>query len=274
MKLYADEDVIARFTIDGEPVSKARARFTSYGSKTRTYTPEKTKEAEAQIAWAFLVAARGHKIDPTATYGVAAEFHYVKRQRRDVDNMLKLVCDGLNTVAWADDNQVTEVFGRKSVVAGNPHTTVVIYRTEPPPARTTPCEFCGAAIEVFFSRVRRFCSQQCHNASRRTRSQETRPCAHCGSPFEVRRNSTFCSMECRTAEHVVTLACACCGEDFTKPRSWANNGLPFCKPVCRASYWRIHRAVAARGTCSQCGGSTSKKSYTRCRSCQWGRVPA
>jgi hypothetical protein len=43
----ADLPVIARFTVDGEPASKSRPRFTGKGSKKRAYTPEKTSAASA-----------------------------------------------------------------------------------------------------------------------------------------------------------------------------------------------------------------------------------
>lgn len=145
-----DAPVVARFTIEGEPVSKSRARFTKRGSKTRTYTPEKTRQAEEKVAWLFRQAARGHKPDPDSTYGVMALFFAGTRQRRDVDNMLKLILDGLNKVAWADDDQVVEVSGRKSFENRAPkraRTEVVVYRVGTVYRPTATCEHCGDGAE-------------------------------------------------------------------------------------------------------------------------------
>ena len=35
-------ELVAEWSVPGEPVSKARARFTKHGSKTVAYTPEMT----------------------------------------------------------------------------------------------------------------------------------------------------------------------------------------------------------------------------------------
>jgi Holliday junction resolvase RusA-like endonuclease len=46
--------------------------------------------------------------------------------------MLKLVLDGLNKVAWADDVQVTEVSARKALaLPGQARTEVAVYRPGP-----------------------------------------------------------------------------------------------------------------------------------------------
>ncbi|MCW2899302.1 MAG: RusA family crossover junction endodeoxyribonuclease, partial [Streptosporangiaceae bacterium] len=83
--------VVARFTVDGEPVSKARPRFATKGSKNQTYTPQKTRDAEQVVAWKFRATAPGHKPNSEHTYGVTALFVSGTRHRRDVDNMLKLI---------------------------------------------------------------------------------------------------------------------------------------------------------------------------------------
>ncbi|MCW2898779.1 MAG: RusA family crossover junction endodeoxyribonuclease, partial [Streptosporangiaceae bacterium] len=86
----------------------------------------------------FRATAPGHKPNSEHTYGVTALFVSGTRHRRDVDNMLKLILDGLNKVAWADDDQVVEVSGRKTyepLSRDHARTEVVVYRT---PARETP----------------------------------------------------------------------------------------------------------------------------------------
>jgi crossover junction endodeoxyribonuclease RusA len=118
--------VIADFMVDGEPVSKERARITGRG----TYTPVKTVAAEARIAWGFRQAAKGWKVDDTSEFIVGMSFFLSTRRRRDIDNMMKLVMDALNGVCWKDDSQVVEAWGRKHV-SKPPGTGVAVWRLEP-----------------------------------------------------------------------------------------------------------------------------------------------
>lgn len=121
-----NDDVIARFTITGEPRSKARPRL---GRGGNVYTPAETVAAEQAVGYSFLRAARGFKPNATDSYRLVCTFFHGTRHRRDVDNMIKLVCDGLNGVAWADDCQVTELSGRKTMVTkAEARTEVVVYR--------------------------------------------------------------------------------------------------------------------------------------------------
>ena len=45
----------------------------------------------------------------------------------DVDNMLKLICDGCNQVVWRDDVLVCDKFASKRYTTGQPRTEVVIW---------------------------------------------------------------------------------------------------------------------------------------------------
>lgn len=111
------------FVVYMNPVGKARPRFTKGG---KTYTSRKTRQAEAAIAHVFL-AGGGHKLEkdvPAAVY-VTVVFpipkSYSKKRAKacmdgiewptkkpDADNVLKLVMDALNGVAYADDRQVVK----------------------------------------------------------------------------------------------------------------------------------------------------------------------
>lgn len=114
--------VVARFTLPGEPVPKQRPRITRKGA----YTPTKTTNGEQAIGWAFKAAARAHRPDG-AVYGLDCRFVTGDRRRVDVDNLLKLVCDGLNGIAWLDDSQVWDVACSRQVDPGRPRTEVVVY---------------------------------------------------------------------------------------------------------------------------------------------------
>lgn len=269
-----DPGVVARFTIDGEPVSKSRARFTKKGSKVQAYTPEKTHQAEQIVAWKFRAAAPGHKPDSEPTYGVMALFFSATRQRRDVDNMLKLILDGLNGVAWADDEQVVEVSGRKSYEPLYPEdarTEVVVYRVGMVHHHTETCENCGADYVTYASwrgQQRRFCSRECFSAWRR--EKRARKCAHCGKEFTPQQVETppkYCSRACAAADKRATVTCTRCGTEFTKQRCHVRSSN-FCSPACREAQYREQKTKYSVGVCETCGGPTSKKTYRQCRPCK------
>lgn len=117
------------FIVDGKPQGKQRPRFSRI-SKT-VYTPNKTAKYEKQIAKAYTDS--GGKCIPADCYvsvNVSAFFpvpkSYSKKKREDclerklrpdkkpdMDNILKVVLDALNEVAYEDDKQVIELIGRK-----------------------------------------------------------------------------------------------------------------------------------------------------------------
>lgn len=117
------------FIVDGKPQGKQRPRFSRI-SKT-VYTPTKTAKYEKQIAKEYTDA--GGKCIPAECYvsvSVSAFFpvpkSYSKKKREDclerilrpdkkpdMDNILKVVLDALNKVAYEDDKQVVELIGRK-----------------------------------------------------------------------------------------------------------------------------------------------------------------
>lgn len=262
-----DPPVIARFIIDGEPMSKARPRVVN----GHAYTPEQTRIAEERIGWLFRQVTPSHRpstIESGGRYGVMALFFHATRQRRDIDNMLKLILDGLNGIAWQDDTQVTEISGRKTLVPkGQARTAVLIYELGPNQGLTATCDRCSKQFRTYPSLegAIRYCSPACRNATVAERALRT--CETCSQQFVSKVKRKFCSLECRRLGGRIIQPCAECGKDVERFKSWERNGRPFCDTDCRATYWRKHRAVTAQGVCATCGGHTSKKSYTRCRSC-------
>lgn len=117
------------FIVDGKPQGKQRPRFSRL-SRT-VYTPAKTAKYEKQIAKAYTDS--GGRCIPADCYvsvNVSAFFpvpkSYSKKKREDclerrlrpdkkpdMDNILKVVLDGLNRAAYEDDKQVVELIGRK-----------------------------------------------------------------------------------------------------------------------------------------------------------------
>jgi Holliday junction resolvase RusA-like endonuclease len=263
--------VVARFTIDGEPASKARARFTGYGygKGGRAYTPEATRAAEDAVAWKFRQAAPGYKVDSEHTFGVMALFFADTRHRRDVDNMLKLILDGLNGIAWKDDAQVDEVAGRRGYdVEGNARTEVIVYRLTAIRRPTRECAHCGQKFQAYKSWAdRRYCSDACVTAARQARN--TRLCPHCGQQFVGRGPTTpkYCSPDCANAAERVTVQCGHCQTEMTIQRCH-RKVTNYCSEACRDVGTRARRRSIRKGDCQTCGGPVSRKEYVQCRACR------
>jgi len=125
------------FKIPGAPVGKARPRMSRSG---HVYTPKKTKDAEALVK--FYGQTHCSPVTGPVTlrmvFGMPIPKSYTKKQRAqidagilypaktpDIDNLIKLILDGLNGIAYADDKQVIEILAVK-YYADVPGTTVQI----------------------------------------------------------------------------------------------------------------------------------------------------
>ncbi len=117
-----------KFVVPGKPQGKGRPRF-SHG---HTYTPEKTREYERQIATTYkkfyrnryIPAHHAIRVIITAVFAppksaskkarskmLSGKCKYTSRP--DIDNIAKAVYDALNGCAWADDAQIVEQYSRK-----------------------------------------------------------------------------------------------------------------------------------------------------------------
>jgi Holliday junction resolvase RusA-like endonuclease len=107
------------FTVEGEPMSKARARVTRQG---HSYTPKATVDAERRVREHFEATACEAFSVPV---GVELAFYQGTRARKDIDNMVKLVLDALNGVAWTDDVQVSVLLARRVYVTKDKARSVI-----------------------------------------------------------------------------------------------------------------------------------------------------
>lgn len=110
------------FIINGEPRGKGRPRFTKNG---HAYTDEKTKAYESLVWQSYLDAADGYKFTSPVRVIIMAHFrppkkskkvvgdmlagHILPTKKPDVDNVAKIILDGLNRIAWDDDTQVVDL---------------------------------------------------------------------------------------------------------------------------------------------------------------------
>lgn len=262
------------FVVPGEPVSKARARFTGYGSKARAYTPEKTRAAEDRVAQAFRQAGGRFESDKEATFAVDITFYNGTRQRRDVDNMIKLVLDGLNKIAWVDDTQVMEVAARKRFgPKAEARTEVTVTRVGVMDRLMKKCEHCGEDFTTYEStKGQRFCSRKCGDAARR--APRERICEHCGRSFLAHgetRAGRFCSRACQADFGWTAVDCTRCGTPFRRRRCHVR-ATNYCSDECRDMERNASRRSRPKGTCVDCNGPVSRKECERCQVCRWAYV--
>lgn len=112
------------FTVPGALKGKGRPRFARSGNRIITYTPPDTVAYENLIAAKAKEAMRGQRPMEGGVYLTVAVDYPVPKSwsekkkiqaliggivptvKPDVDNILKVVSDALNGVAWKDDAQV------------------------------------------------------------------------------------------------------------------------------------------------------------------------
>lgn len=106
--------------VPGNPLPKERPKH----GKGRTFTPKVTRDAEQRVRAAFWQAHPNH-VPLTGDLRVEVEFHRRTRHWVDTDNLLKLVTDALNGVAYVDDKQISRIEGERFLGAGEYARTVV-----------------------------------------------------------------------------------------------------------------------------------------------------
>lgn len=115
---------VLRFTLDGPPVPKARARK---GRGGHWYTPEKTRQYEDDIRTAaFVAVARVRRWVVGATYDVEVRCYFPDERKRDADNVGKSVLDALNKGIWRDDSQVHRLTVTREIDRVRPRTEVTV----------------------------------------------------------------------------------------------------------------------------------------------------
>ena len=114
------------FTIPGKPMGKQRPKFARMGNYVKTYTPKETVNYEQWVRFCFKEACGKFmdypyiEVDIDAYFPIPKSFSKKKRQeaiddnikpttKPDLDNILKVITDALNGVAFSDDRIITQV---------------------------------------------------------------------------------------------------------------------------------------------------------------------
>jgi len=123
-----------KFTIPGEPVGKGRPRVTKWGA----YTPEKTVLYENLVKTCYdgklhegelIMSVEAYYQIPKSTSKRTAELMRLETirptKKPDCDNVLKIIADALNGIAYKDDSQIVDARVQK-FYSDNPRVEVVI----------------------------------------------------------------------------------------------------------------------------------------------------
>lgn len=114
--------LVAHVTVMGEPKAKSRPRFRAGQG---AYSDGKTVAAEARVRAAF-EAVDHPDYSLNGTFRLDVDFYLGTRRHVDIDNLMKLVKDALNGVAYEDDWRVFDERGRKWH-SDNPRTELFLY---------------------------------------------------------------------------------------------------------------------------------------------------
>lgn len=116
--------------LDGDPGTKQRPQFARTKTGVRTFSRPKTISYEARLkdmgqrAWPLPPVTCPVKLTIVAVFPIAKSWPKWRRAlatidrlwhvgRPDLDNVIKIACDGLNEVIWHDDGQVCWIDARK-----------------------------------------------------------------------------------------------------------------------------------------------------------------
>ena len=132
-----------KFKIPGQPFGKQRPRMCRINGRSVTYTPKETKEYEKLVRASYTAASKASfSRDEPLEISITALFSIPKSRtskqktlmlsgvifptkKPDGDNIIKIILDGLNDVAYRDDSQICRINFKKGY-AENPEVNVEI----------------------------------------------------------------------------------------------------------------------------------------------------
>ena len=136
-----------RFTIPGNPRGKQRPRLCKFNGKNYAYTPKETVNYEDLVKSSYLAEYNlCFEKDVPLEVLILAAFSIPKKikkglkslmaagvllptKRPDCDNIIKIILDGLNGVAYHDDSQICRV-SLKKIYSEKPGVAVLIRNIE------------------------------------------------------------------------------------------------------------------------------------------------
>jgi Holliday junction resolvase RusA-like endonuclease len=137
--------ILVTFKVEGTPVPKGRPKFARRGNFVSTYTPKTTLQYEDLIADKAKRAMGSSEPLETALeaffyFSIPIPQSYSKKRteaclkglerpmKKDLDNLIKSVADGMNKIVYKDDAQIVSLHATK--VYGEPYVEVLIREAE------------------------------------------------------------------------------------------------------------------------------------------------
>ena len=136
-----------KFTVPGPPKGKQRPRICRINGQSVTYTPRQTTEYEKLVRASYTSVSKvKFSKDEPLEISILALFSIQQRaskklkelminneilptKKPDSDNIIKIILDALNGVAYHDDRQVCRVYFEK-MYAENPEIKILIRNIE------------------------------------------------------------------------------------------------------------------------------------------------
>jgi Holliday junction resolvase RusA-like endonuclease len=129
-------------TIPGPPMGKQRPRVCKFG----TYTPKETVNYETLVRELYIVKNYGRQLEGALAIEINAYFEIPKSAKKkdipdmiegyirptkkpDIDNILKIIGDSLNGLAYHDDSQIVDVVAQKCY-SDRPRVDIEIWELE------------------------------------------------------------------------------------------------------------------------------------------------
>ena len=133
------------FRVDGTPVPKGRPRFARRGKFVSTYTDKSTLQYEDLVADGAKRAMGASEpfevpLEAFFYFSMPIPKSYSKKRteaclsglerplKKDLDNLIKSVSDGMNKIVYKDDAQIVSLHATK--VYGEPYMEVLIKEAE------------------------------------------------------------------------------------------------------------------------------------------------
>jgi len=122
--------------IPGPPVPKQRprsARRKDGSGNVYMFTPRKTVLYEKVVKQATMAAMLKWQVEnrrpwpaEKSRFSVSVFLFMADRRTRDLDNCVKSLTDAMNTVVFADDRQIDELYAVRDYDKQNPRAVVVV----------------------------------------------------------------------------------------------------------------------------------------------------
>ncbi len=132
------------FTVWGEPKGKGRPRFSRIDNYTKAYTPADTVSYENLVKVEYCRQCKNAKFEDGSMLDLRVFAYYAipkstsKKKRKlmldkvirptkkpDMDNIIKIIADSLNNIAYHDDAQIVDTMVRK-FYSENPRVEISI----------------------------------------------------------------------------------------------------------------------------------------------------